>query len=217
MNDLHLLSIMLLAVSSSLDNFGVGVSYGLRKICIPLSLNLVIAFVNSCGTLFSMLFGKGVSGFMQPSTAGYLGAFLLIGIGLWIIVMEFRKRKAERSPSPVSDQKPSVVKKNLFSRIISLIDDPFAAGGLCSGQVTMREGAILAAALTLSNISTGIAAGMIGFNPALTTIAVFNCSVLAIAIGEKIGHYSGAGIIKGISGIAAGLLLAFIGLYEILG
>ena len=216
MNDLHLLSILLLAVSSSLDNFGVGVSYGMRNICIPLSLNLVIAFVNSCGTLFSMLFGKGLSGYLKPVTAGYIGAFLLIGIGLWIIVMEFLKKETERSSSPASSEKTSVRKKNLFSRISSFIDDPFAAGVLCSGQVTMKEGAILASALTLSNISTGIAAGMIGFNPALTTIAIFNCSVLAIAIGEKIGHYSGARVIKGITGIAAGLLLAFIGLYEIL-
>ena len=35
MDDLHLLSILLLAVSSILDNLGTGVSYGLRKICIP--------------------------------------------------------------------------------------------------------------------------------------------------------------------------------------
>lgn len=217
MKELHLLSIMLLAVSSSLDNFGVGVSYGLRKICIPFSLNLVIAVVNSCGTLFSMLFGKELSGFLQPSTASYLGASFLIGIGSWIIVTEFRKKEPERSPSTASSEKPSVRKKNVFSRISSLLDDPFAAGVLCSGRVTMKEGAILASVLTLSNISTGIAAGMIGFSPAITTAAVFICSVLAISTGEKIGHYSGARMIKGISGITAGLLLAFIGLYEILG
>lgn len=216
MKELHLLSIMLLAVSSSLDNFGVGVSYGLRNICIPLYLNLIIAFANSCGTLFSMLFGKGLSGFLQPSTASYLGAFLLIGIGAWIIVIEFRKKEPERSPSTTSSEKTSVRKKTLFSRISSLLDDPFAVGVLCSGQVTMKEGAILASALTLSNIFTGTAAGMLGFSLILTTAAAFICNVLALYTGEKTGHYSGARMIKGISGITAGLLLIFIGLYEIL-
>jgi putative sporulation protein YtaF len=207
---------MLLAISSSLDNFGVGVSYGLRNICIPLSLNLIIAFVNSCGTFFSILLGKGFSGFLQPPTASYLGAFLLICIGAWIIVMEFREKELKSSPSLTPSEKTSVRKKTLFSRISSVLDDPFAAGVLCSGQVTMKEVAILASALTLSNISTGTAAGMLGFSLTLTTGAAFICNVLALYTGEKTGHYSSARMIRGISGIAAGLLLIFIGLYEIL-
>jgi putative sporulation protein YtaF len=217
MKELHLLSIMLLAVSASLDNFGVGVSYGLRNICIPLSLNLFIACFNSCGNLFSMLFGKWLLVFLQPFKAGYLGAVLLIGIGSWIIITEFRKKEHERSPSPASSEKASVRKKTLFSMVFSLLDDPFAAGVLCTSRVTLKEGAILASALTLSNISTGTAAGMIGLSPYLTTAAVFACSILAISAGEKIGHYSGARTIKGISGIASGLLLVFIGLYETFG
>jgi putative sporulation protein YtaF len=128
MKELHLLSIMLLAGSSSLDNFGVGVSYGLRNICILLSLNLFIAFVNSCGTIFSMLFGKGLSSFLKPYAAGYFGAILLIGIDSWIIVMEFRKKESGRSPSPASSEKTSVRKETLFSKVYSFLDDPFAAG-----------------------------------------------------------------------------------------
>jgi putative Mn2+ efflux pump MntP len=67
------------------------------------------------------------------------------------------------------------------------------------------------------NISTGIAAGMIGFNPALTTGATFLFNFLTLYGGERIGHYSSARIIKGISGMTAGLLLSLIGLYEMFG
>ncbi|OGW37254.1 MAG: hypothetical protein A2Y97_02055 [Nitrospirae bacterium RBG_13_39_12] len=208
---------MLLNFSSSLDNFGVGVSYGLRKICIPLSLNLFIAFLNSSGTFFSMLFGKEFTGFLRPDAAGYLGAFLLIGIGFSIIVIEFHKKEVGRSSSPAYSDKKSVSEKKLFSRVSSFIDDPFAAGILCSGKVKMKEGIILASALTLSNISTGIDAGMLRFSLILTTAAAFVFNVLVLYTGEKTGHYSGARIIKGISGITSGLLLIFIGLYETLG
>jgi len=223
MKELHLLSILFLAVSSSLDNFGTGVSYGLRNICIPLSLNLIIASFNSSGTLFSMLFGTMLSGFLQPVTAGYIGASLLIGIGLWIIITEFRKKGPEMSPSSTPPEKPPayrtgkpVVDKTFFSMIASILNDPFAAGILCTGKVTMKEGALLAAALTLTNLSTGIGAGMIGFNPAITTVAVFACSILAVSTGMKVGRYSSAILIKGIAGKAAGLLLLFIGFYELL-
>jgi putative sporulation protein YtaF len=217
MKELHLLSIMLLTVSSSLDNFGVGVSYGLRNICIPLSLNLFIAFVNSSGTFFSILFGKGLSDFLQSHTSGDIGAFILICVGSWIIVMEFRSRRTERPVSPASTEKTFDRKKTLFSKIYSYIDDPFAAGIMCSGRVTMKEGAILASALTLSNISTGIAAGMMGFSLTLTTAAAFTFNVLALSAGQKIGHYTGAHMIKWLSGITAGLLLIFIGIYETMG
>jgi len=217
MNDLHLLSIMLLNISASFDNFGVGVSYGLRNICIPLSLNLFIAFLNSSGTFFSMLFSKEISGFLKPDTAGYIGAILLIGIGCSIIIMDFRKKKIERSPSPASSDDIYVRKNTLFPRIYSFIDDPFAAGIICSGLVKTKEGIILASALTLSNISTGFAAGMLGFSLTLTTAAAFVCNILALYTGEKTGHYSSVRMIKELSGIASGVLLIFIGLYETLG
>jgi putative sporulation protein YtaF len=217
MQDLHLLAIIVLSISASLDNFGVGVSYGLRNICFPLYLNLFIAFVNSCGTFFSMLFGKELSGFLQPMTAGYIGAFMLISIGLWIIVMELRNKESIQSLPAASSEIHPVRRDTLFSRLYSFINDPFAAGVLCSGRVTMREGTLLASALTLSNISTGLAAGMIGFSLSLTTAAAFIFNVLGISAGQTMGHYSGARLIRGVSGIASGLLLIFIGLYETLG
>jgi putative sporulation protein YtaF len=215
MNDLHLVSILLLAVSSSLDNLGTGVSYGLRNICIPLSLNLVIAIVNSGGTLFSMLFGKVISEVLRPNIAGLVGAVLLIAIGSWVFIAGIRKKGPETSSESPEGTHPS--KKNFFSMLSAALDDPFAAGILCTGKVRLKEGAILVAALTLSNISTGIGAGLIGFNPAITTAAVFLCSVLAISLGMNIGRHSSALMIKGIAEKASGLLLAFIGFYELVG
>ena len=217
MTELHFLSIILLSVSSSLDNFGVGISYGLRNVCIPMYLNLFIACVNSSGTLLAMLFGAGISGFMRPSTAGYAGAFLLIGAGSWIFLMELRKKETQKSSPPAPSGRAPIREGGMLTRVYSFIDDPFAAGFLCSGKVTMREAAILASALTLSNVSTGIAAGMLGYSLALTTAAAFIFNVLAISAGQRIGRFSRAGMIKDISGVTSGLLLVLIGLYEIAG
>jgi putative sporulation protein YtaF len=217
MNDLHLLSILLLAVSSSLDNLGTGVSYGLRNICIPLSLNLLIAIFNSSGTLLSMLFGRVISGVLLPNIAGLLGDLLLIAIGIWILTAGVRKKGPEIAFASKPPEETPTLKKTFFSMLSAVLDDPFAAGILCSGKVRIKEGAVLAAALTLSNISTGVGAGMIGFNPGLTTAAVFLCSILAVSLGMNIGRYSSATVIKGIADKASGLLLVFIGVYELAG
>ena len=217
MKELHLLSILLLAVSSSLDNLGTGVSYGLRNICVPLSLNLLIAISNSSGTLLSMLLGKAISGVLRPNASGLLGALLLIAIGIWIFIAGFRRKGTEMPLAPGSQGKLPVLKKRFFPMLSAVLNDPFAAGILCSGKVRIKEGAILAAALTLSNISTGTGAGLIGFNPGLTTAAVFLCSVLAVSLGMNIGRYSSAIMIKGSAEKASGLLLVFIGFYELAG
>jgi putative sporulation protein YtaF len=217
MKELHLLSILLLAVSSSLDNLGTGVSYGLRNICIPLSLNLLIAISNSSGTLLSMLFGKVLSGVLRPNAAGLLGALLLISLGIWSLIAGVRKKRPERDFAPGPPEETPALKKSFFPMLSAVINDPFAAGILCNGKVKIKEGAILAAALTLSNISTGIGAGLIGFNPGLTTAAVFVCSIIAVSLGINIGRYSSAIMIKGIADKASGLLLVFIGLYELAG
>jgi len=217
MKELHLLSILLLAVSSSLDNLGTGVSYGLRNICIPLSLNLLIAISNSSGTLLSMLFGKVISGVLRPNAAVLLGALSLIAIGIWILIAGVRKKVPEIASVPGSPEETPALKKSFFPMLSSVLNDPFTAGILCNGKVKIKDSAILAAALTLSNISTGTGAGLIGFNPGLTTAAVFVCSILAVSLGINIGRYSSAIMIKGIAEKASGLLLVFIGFYELTG
>jgi len=217
MSDLHLLSILLFSISTSLDNLGTGVSYGLRKICIPFSLNLVIASANSGGTLLTMLFGRVISEALRPDIAGLIGALMLVAIGIWIFITGVRKKGFETTLVPGPSVETSPHEKTFVAMLFAALDDPFAAGILCSGKVRLKEGAILAAALTLSNISTGIGAGLIGFNPAITTAAVFVCSVLAISLGMKIGRYSSAIMIKGLAEKAAGLLLIFIGVYELAG
>ncbi len=49
MQMLHLATILLLSLSSNLDNIGVGVSYGIRKVNIPFTSNLLIAVVTRGG------------------------------------------------------------------------------------------------------------------------------------------------------------------------
>lgn len=216
MKEIQIIPILLLAVSSSLDNFGTGISYGLRRICFPRALNLFIALLNSTGTLVAMLFGTLVSGFLGARLANTLGAAFLIAVGLSIFIGELPKVRKERrfvSEGP----RPSLAGRSFISRIFSIIEDPFAAGLFCTGKVVVREGVLLAAALTLSNLATGVGAGMIGLNPLVTGAAVFLFSILAISTGLKIGNYSGWIMMRGFSGLLAGLLLVIMGIYELTG
>jgi putative Mn2+ efflux pump MntP len=82
--------------------------------------------------------------------------------------------------------------------------------------IDLREGAVLGLALTLNNIANGIGAGMIGLNIVWLTLCVFIISIVTIWLGIKVGDHYGRRIFGKVTGFAAGALLVFIGIYEII-
>jgi putative Mn2+ efflux pump MntP len=61
------LTAFLIALSCNLDNVGVGISYGTRKIRLPLATNLYIALLTSAGTYAAMVLGEQVFKFFPSS------------------------------------------------------------------------------------------------------------------------------------------------------
>ena len=57
---IHLLSALLFGVSSNTDNLVVGMSYGIKKMPIRWSENLIVALITFMGTVLSMILGKSV-------------------------------------------------------------------------------------------------------------------------------------------------------------
>ncbi|MEF3307535.1 MntP/YtaF family protein [Paenibacillus sp. GYB004] len=90
---LPFLSLAFLALAVSLDGFGVGVMYGLRKIRIPL-LSIAIISVCSGFVIFaSMQIGAFAARYLPPAFAKATGAVILIGIGIWAIIQMWRQRQ----------------------------------------------------------------------------------------------------------------------------
>ena len=70
---MYLLIILSLALSSNLDNIGVGLAYGTRKVRLPFLSNLIVAVITSCGTLITMLLGKDMAiHYLNGTLANYL-------------------------------------------------------------------------------------------------------------------------------------------------
>ncbi|MBB6019049.1 putative Mn2+ efflux pump MntP [Paenibacillus sp. JGP012] len=92
----HFISLLALAFAVSLDGFGVGITYGLRRTKIPL---LSIAIISLCSGLviaLSMQVGVLLSHVVSPGVASIVGAFILIGIGAWSLLQLIRRRGKER-------------------------------------------------------------------------------------------------------------------------
>ncbi|EKN68096.1 hypothetical protein BAZO_06269 [Schinkia azotoformans LMG 9581] len=71
------LIILAFAVSSSIDNLGVGISYGIRKIQIRMGPNILIAVICFLMSMAGISFGLWLSNILPGMLPMIFGAFLL--------------------------------------------------------------------------------------------------------------------------------------------
>ena len=63
---MHILSVILFALSANIDCLVIGLSYSLKKTIIDINSNLLIAFMSTIGTYFSMMLGSLLTPIFQP-------------------------------------------------------------------------------------------------------------------------------------------------------
>ncbi|MBU2700077.1 putative sporulation protein YtaF [Sporomusaceae bacterium BoRhaA] len=200
---MNFIPMLLMAVSSNLDNLGVGVSYGTRKITLSSSANLIVALITSIGTFVSIAFGEYISSFLSLKIANTIGALIIIAAGFWVIWLG---KQADREDVLVNQP-------NLLTAIIK---DPSRADFDKSGDISNYEGMTLGVALTMNNLSAGIGGGMAGMNPVATTALVFVLSIVTLWLGFFCGNQYTSRWFDDKAGLVSGALLVMIGVYEYL-
>jgi putative sporulation protein YtaF len=204
------LSVVLLAISSNLDNLGVGISYGTRQVKISWKVNLIIALMTSIGTLLSMTFGSYIADSLNPTFSSAVGSLIIMGAGGWVIFLDRHHGRlgGERGPVSIYDVPQSIV------RVLAFLKEPLRADLDASGTLSLYEGSLLGLALTINNVSSGIGAGMAGVNAVFTTILVFMLSIVMLSGGSLLGSSFAARWLGDKAGLVGGILLIFIGLFE---
>lgn len=214
---LPVISLLILAFAVSLDGFGVGVMYGLRKIRIPLVSIGIISLWSGIIIFTSMQIGVLMSSFMSPSFAKRIGALILIGIGIWALIQTRNGQKAQAaekngsrdqvavSSMPYSDIRNSgyvepvtfdtlqrtkeilSIELKRFGLVIQILRTPSIADVDKSGNISASEATLLGLALSLDAFGAGIGAALIGFVPLLTASVISISSGSLLAFGLRIG------------------------------
>lgn len=91
------ISLLIIALSVSLDGCSVGLLYGARGIRIPAGSLLVISGCSGLLLFLSMLVGDWLAHRLAPEAAMTAGAFILVAVGLWAIIQFFRSGKEDRT------------------------------------------------------------------------------------------------------------------------
>src|SRR5690625_3137242 len=105
-----------IVIAVSLDGFGVGITYGMRNIRLPITALLIIMLCSGCLITISMLFGQSIRTIISPTVTNVLGSFILIGIGLFILTSHYKAKKKH------VDEQTTVRKRTPFHQIKKVIE-----------------------------------------------------------------------------------------------
>ncbi|MDD9265815.1 MntP/YtaF family protein [Paenibacillus sp. GCM10023248] len=214
---LPVFSLLILAFAVSLDGFGVGVMYGLRKIRIPILSIGIISLWSGIIIYSSMQIGVLMSSFMSPLMAQRIGALILIGIGIWALA-QLRQQKSHDSADTAKGEEQAMlssvgtagtagsagtelvtmdtlqrtkeilnIELKRFGLVIQILRTPSIADVDKSGNISASEATLLGLALSLDAFGAGIGAALIGFVPLLTASVISISSGSFIALGLRVG------------------------------
>ncbi|MGO4888676.1 sporulation membrane protein YtaF [Anaerobacillus sp. MEB173] len=207
------LSLLLLALAVSLDSFGVGLTYGLRKMKLPFRSLLFIASCSAVSILIAMGFGNIAQYYLSPKTAETIGGFILISIGLWALYQVYRPAKRDKKTK--DDDVIVSFEIKMLGVVIRILRKPMVADFDNSGTITGREAFLLGVALSLDAFGAGIGAALIGFSPMWMAISVAIMSALCVTVGMKSGYiFSDTRWVKKFS-FVPGLLLIILGVWKL--
>ena len=220
---IHILSSVIISVSSNIDGFAVAVAYGIKKVRISSSANLLIAIISSLGTFLSMSIGEMISGYLPRSVANTLGSGVLITIGLWGIWETIREERKDRRSKTYDSQSSHILRDDFLRQrpfdhgdfsYTTYIENPQKADTDKSGVIDAKESIVLALSLTINNIGGGIGAGISGLSVPFVTALTFILSLLAIVIGYYLGNKFSAKTPKTLAGLLSSCLIILIEIYE---
>ena len=161
-----LINCFILAISSSIDSLGIGVTYGIKDKKISFSSTIILFIISLLVSFISVFLGKILLDFLPEFITELIGCFILFIIGFFVIVKSFFEKKSGN--------------QNDFDFNNSNLIDP-------------KESVFLGFALSLDNFCIGISSSLIGSSyilfPILISVFQFMFLRVGILIGKKVCFY----------------------------
>lgn len=170
--------ILAFAVSSSIDNLAIGVTYGVRNIQIGLKQNSLMATICFLMSMMSISLGVWLSTILPGILPVIAGAFLLIVIGIRIILL------AAPPPKIIINDDIYEAEKSLTG----ILRNPEKGDVNQSGDIGWGEAFFLGIALSANALTNGFGAGLLGFSPLAISLTAAIGSFISVKAGIKLGH-----------------------------
>ncbi|WP_085991298.1 sporulation membrane protein YtaF [Oceanobacillus senegalensis] len=180
---LYYTGLLLLVIAVSIDGFGVGITYGMQKIKVPLRALFIIMLCSGIVLLTSMTIGDMLESFISADIARNIGGIILIALGMFSLINTIRSNLKKDKEVVVTEQ----ASKSKINEIKTVFATPDKADLDKSGNISVGEALLLGFALALDAFGAGIGASLLGYSPLLTAILIASMSGIFLYTGMKLG------------------------------
>ncbi len=184
--------IIILSVVLSLDALFFGIAFGIRGIKIPLKAFFILSLTGFCTILCSMLLGSTLGRYIP--FCDRVGAFLLIGTGIWIC----------------ADRK----RDNMDIR--EILDNPELSDMNSSGVIEVPEAIVIGVTLSLDSSAAAVGTVMFGKGSGYFPFLLMSVQLAFIIVGTALGKKIKPDISCKYIAVISGLVIVLIGLYQLL-
>ena len=209
-----LLNAIILAISASIDSFGVGITYGIKKTKISIAAIIVLLILSIFFTSVSITFGNILSSYISPSVSSIIGVSILILIGIFILYGAiFKKEKNSKSQSEHKEYSFFI---KFLGITVNIIKDPINSDFDNSNKIDIKEAIFLGIAMSLDSISIGFGCSTIGINSFLFPLLTSFFQILFLCAGKLLGKKisSISSIPQNIWNIISGVILICMGVIK---
>ena len=212
------LTYLILAISSSIDSFGIGITYGIKNTRITFVAKLVVFLISLCISTLSISVGKFIYRLFPPFFCNIIGFLILILMGLFIIFQALRESKKTASSDENSQKRIYNLFINSFGITIQIIKNPINSDLDNSKNIDGKEALYLGFALSLDSLCIGIGNAMLGMFSFIFTMLVAFFQLIFLSLGLIFGNKlkKVTNIPDNIWSIIAGILLIFIGISKLI-
>lgn len=185
-----ILNSLFLAISSSIDSLGIGITYGLKNTRISHIANVILFIISIIITTFSMWFGGCLRNFFPYQVTNYIGSFIIIFMGIFMTIQALKKKKSvniENLQEPVTDEKIYSFFIKYLGITIQIIKNPIYSDFDNSKKIDCKEALFLAIALSLDSFCIGIGSTIAGISNSLFPFFISIFQLLFLKLGNIVG------------------------------
>ena len=208
---------LFLAISSSIDSFGIGITYGIRNTKISNLAKLILFVISFIVSFFAVYFGDFLKDLLPDNIANYIGCCLLIFLGVFVCFQSFKKDTKNSVCEEVFSE-PKIYRFfiKFLGITIQIIKDPISSDLDKSNLIDGKEALFLGVALSLDSFAIGISSGILGIHSIIFPLIVSIFQLLFISIGNLLGSTLNrfSKLPKSIWSIISGILLIIIGIIK---
>lgn len=215
-----LLNSIILAISSSIDSFGIGITYGIKNTKIFYISNIILFAISFGISVISIWFGDMIKSIFSDLLIKFIGTSILILMGIFICFQATSQNKTEKKLSTeikVDEEKVYSFFIEFLGITIKIIKNPVYSDFNNSNIIEPKEALFLSLALSLDSFCIGTCGSIIGINPIVFPVFISSFQLLFLQIGNFIGRRlnSFTKLPRNIWSIISGILLILIGIIRL--